>query len=735
MRAPKRPLLPVALGFLLGAAWGTGPWAAPAHALPVLALAALPRARWLALAAAVMLARCTLPASPTLPEAGGVWCADGGRPVGGDEAWRLDPGSVRDGEWLTPLGAGRPLLEARGPDAPLRVVRRSLAVDEVRRRRVDDPGWPGLPWARWRAAALARLEHGAERRTVGLARALLLGERSGLEPELADRFTRTGTRHLLALSGLHVGLVAWLVAGPLAAALCLLLRGASRGRMRLPPALPRAALVLALVPLAGGGPPVTRAAVALALAALASEVRGPRDPGGRRVDGRSLWALALILELASAPESVGRVGVQLSYAATLGLLLAAAPATRGLRAALPGGGRVAPVSRSGRRRPQLARVLASRTLDAALSGVAASWVATVATGPLVWHHFGELAPVGILVTPLAVLPLVVLLALGWVAILAPPLAPWVGLEAAADALIALVTWADALPGTPVVLPPRPLALLAVVAVGLLALAAGRGGRAASRATRAGLGALLLPWTLGPTGLEVVLLDVGHGTAVLARAPGAGAWLFDAGSRDRIGVARAAVAPVLRAWDVGRLSVVVSHGHQDHDGALPWITARWRPALEAGALDGALDLEAGRLQLPTRCRLGVTLVRGRPGDGNEGSRCLELEWHGRRLLLTGDAEQEGLAATLEAGLLQGPCDLLLLPHHGSSTPHLAALLEATDPREVWISAGVVPDVAAELERRGLAWGCTARHGAARRMYGFGMEVPAAKAYRSPPGGHD
>ncbi len=71
--------------------------------------------------------------------------------------------------------------------------------------------------------------------------------------------------------------------------------------------------------------------------------------------------------------------------------------------------------------------------------------------------------------------------------------------------------------------------------------------------------------------------------------------------------------------------------------------------------------------------------------------------------------QGLAALLEAGLLEGPVEVLLLPHHGSHTPHLAPLLEATRPRKVWVSCSGRPPTADELDRLGLPWRATGVHG--------------------------
>jgi competence protein ComEC len=237
------------------------------------------------------------------------------------------------------------------------------------------------------------------------------------------------------------------------------------------------------------------------------------------------------------------------------------------------------------------------------------------------------------------------------------------------------------------------------------------------------GALLLPWRPAPDGLELWALDVGSGTGVALRAAGAGTWVFDAGSRDRSGVARAALAPLLAAWECGPVSIVLSHEDRDHHAALGWLAERYPVRLWAGALPAhlserlahtvpALDAGPGRFRLPVPGReedVRLELWRAAEGSGNEASRTLVLDWHGRRVILSGDAEGAGLAALVRSGALEGPARLLLLPHHGSETAALGELLARSRPEEVWISASRPPPVARELDRRGLAWRWTGRDG--------------------------
>ena len=103
------------------------------------------------------------------------------------------------------------------------------------------------------------------------------------------------------------------------------------------------------------------------------------------------------------------------------------------------------------------------------------------------------------------------------------------------------------------------------------------------------------------------------------------------------------------------------------------------------------------------------MRGSPGTGNEGSGSLEIGWRDARLLLTGDAEGEGLGRALDEGWLRGPLRLLSFPHHGSDTPLAGELLRLLRPAEVWISAAAEPAIGPELDRRRLPWRWTGRDG--------------------------
>ena len=218
------------------------------------------------------------------------------------------------------------------------------------------------------AGALDTLRRRAERGVgagmapaeADLARGMVLGQDEAIGPAVLADFRAAGLGHLLAVSGQNVMLLAAL-ALPLLAAAGL----APAGRIAV-----TIALIALYVPVAGAGPSLQRAAVmgAASLAALALA-----RPSSRAY----ALLLAAAVTLAVDPRALADPGWQLSFAAVVGILALAPP----LRAALA----------------FLPRPLAD--------GVAVTLAATVATAPLVSHHFDSV-PVAGLPANVAALPLV-----------------------------------------------------------------------------------------------------------------------------------------------------------------------------------------------------------------------------------------------------------------------------------------------------------------------------------------
>ena len=533
---------------------------------------------------------------------------------------------------------------------------------------------------------------------AGMVDALVLGRRGGIDPELQDRFARSGLVHLLSISGFHVGLItAWVFL------FCRLAR-VGRGRALVVAAGTSAAYVVFL----GWPAPAARA---VALAALMARCRIRQ----RHVQPNALLAATCLAVLLADPWAALDLGGWLSAAALWG----ASRFTRWSDRALGTG-------------------FWART-------AASSVGATLATAPITAAFLGTVAIAGLLLNFPAI-PLAAVAVPGVLAsLLLPPVWP-----AAAEAMAAggglglhllelcAVAGAAVPYGHAMLQPGSPGAALPWVAALLLGLwitaernTAAEAGRRLAWCLTAALWLGLLPTAVlgspdGGRGLALHFLDVGQGDGAVVRTP-RGHWIVvDAGpAGQRADAGRRVMIPFLERHGVRALSaIVVSHAHADHLGGVPALLGRFPVSMvlePAGPVPdpvyaeflGALD--RGRIAWhPARGGDRFTLDEvtftvlhpaadwhGWGEDVNEDSVVLLVEFGGFQALFTGDA---GFPA--EAGLRGRlrPVDLLKVGHHGSRGSTSGELLDSLRPVAAVISVGrndyghPAPETLARLEAR-------------------------------------
>lgn len=634
------------------------------------------------------------------------------------QRWSSERGSLVSGEWVMIRGEATPAREARGPASRAEWLpwlargaqqpSRDWLPDET----VRIAPAPGL--AGWRAWFARARESAGERLGIirdpgarALCAALLFGDARGLDPDEEQRFVRSGIYHLMVVSGTQVALLSALFFLPLARLFC------ANRRVRPFAAWLAGAAVLAYVPLAGGGAPVLRAAFVWVVGAL-----GPRREGLRaRIDALSVWAAALCLECLLDPHAPRSLSVQLSYGATLGLIAGTAPLLRAWRE-LAGEAGIASVDSLGNARAEWFVAACTRIAKLARTAMASSLVATLATLPILCAHFGEFALLGMFATVLcAPIAALLLIEAGTIALFALPL-PEACTLVPTRMIQAIAGFFDVLPGSPWCPPDRPAILWALACL-LALLAIRRASLAWLRVSLFCWACLLLPWTSTPVRARTVALEVGHGTAVVHQGLDGRVLLFDAGTKDRSGLANRALEPLLAALEAPVDCVILSHSDSDHGNALPWLVERFAPRLYCGPPMPKLPMQklpasSVRVDIMQEGLLcigpGCWLVRGGRGEDNEGSRSLLIEGEEGALLLCGDAEESGLTATLrQLQAFPAPLGCVLLPHHGAQAPGLGMLLSQLQPREIWVSAGPRMPLQAELDRRGLSWRWTERDG--------------------------
>jgi competence protein ComEC len=553
------------------------------------------------------------------------------------------------------------------------------------------------------AQVLAGAPHG------GVVLALATGVQAEISPEDRRRFAVTGTSHLVAISGLHVSLVAGLLGWCTARAWGLAARLGWLLPLRMPaPHAGALAAVLgggAYVALAGFGVPAQRAWWMLLAAALA---RVSRCETG--VSTVLAWALAMVVLV--DPWAVAAPGFALSFGAVAALVAASSREPGRSR------DRSARFSRAaaahGQRVPHPLRRLAAAAGAHLGAALRVHWAVTLALAPLSVLWFAQI--------PLFSVP-ANLLAIPWVSFLVTPAALLsVVLPAPLDAgalhfahgglrwLAAYLDLLAAVPGALWRLPaPAPLPL-GLALLGLLWCSMPRGWPLRHWAACLWL-PLLWPGGTGPARGEfrVTVLDVGQGGAALVETR-RHRLLFDTGSGPSAGDAGArVVAPYLAARGFTALDLLVlSHGDNDHAGGAPavWRALRvahlraslplahrlWQQARQAG-IDQAAPCRAGQQWQWDGVNFAFVWPAGAP-DAAAPNRtaCVLKVWNGAHAaLLSADieaaAEQALLArseALEDAGALRA--DILLAPHHGSKTSSTPAFIAAIVPRHVVFQVG-------------------------------------------------
>jgi competence protein ComEC len=501
----------------------------------------------------------------------------------------------------------------------------------------------------------------------GMVRAMVLGDRTGVAPETAEAFRAAGTFHVLALSGTQVALLA----GLLVAAL------------RLARASPLTLAVIASLGVGfysmfvGGDVPVVRAALMTVVVVMGKALDLDADLA-------NLLGLAALLLLAHRPSNIADVGFQLSFGATLGLLLLTAPILEWL--------------------PRL-----PLRVDAALAG---SLAAQIALLPLLAAQFHRMTPAALVLNLVAV-PLssgVLLAGFGLLAVAwSPLLASWAGALAWAfsHALLRSCEPASWLPGLDPRLATPPTLAVLVYAAGVASLLK-RGSRAKSLALLAGgLLGMLAPPGVGDGRLRLTVLDVGQGDGLVVRSPKGRVRLVDAGGsyNSRFDIGEAVVGPYLWSQGIVRLdSVLATHAHPDHVGGIPAILRGFSvgevvegPAPRHDPVYDALDAILTSARVPRRSvargasevwdGVLVRVVGPTPGGSrpwrtrNDDSVALELVLGDVHFLLTGDVEARG-----EARLPARRAQVLKVPHHGSRSSSTPEFVRRVAPRVALVSAG-------------------------------------------------
>ncbi|MEX2962220.1 DNA internalization-related competence protein ComEC/Rec2 [Microbulbifer sp. TYP-18] len=519
-----------------------------------------------------------------------------------------------------------------------------------------------------------------------LLAALLLGDRSGVGQEDKMLLRHTGTAHLLAISGLHVGMVAglFLALGTLLGRCFGLVTG--RVAVAWPVGLALAAAV-AYTLLAGAPLSAQRALVMTGVLLLGWCWR-------RRISAGLAYAAALAMVLTIQPLAFFSAGFWLSFLAVGALLLSFVG--RWKISAAP-----APDKTPWRLRETFFGLCRSQ------------WVVGLSLLLPSLVYFSGFSFNGLLLNLVAIpwMGLSILPSIMAGTLLGDTAAGNVLLGFAGKQLQALMdllsAGRDLWPGWWVMVAPHKGSALFLAAVAILLLLLPRGfpGRVMGWLVIVLLAAPLVPQLAAGVRdrdrFAVTVLDVGQGLAVVLRG-GGNLLVYDAGPSTAGGwnSGSAIVAPhVVDAGFTAVDTVIISHGDNDHAGGAGGLAAELRldrlvaPGALAHKLARQLGVGGSQCLAGRTERLGPVSIQWLwprsaeiSGEINDHSCVALAHWRGVRVLLAGD-----ISAAAEREMVRripppGPVDLLVAPHHGSRTSSSDGFIQWARPRNVVFSAG-------------------------------------------------
>lgn len=532
---------------------------------------------------------------------------------------------------------------------------------------------------------LHRLHEG---QAAALIKALLLGERGEISPELKTAFMRGGVIHALAISGLHIGYV-----GLIFFTLFSLLRFGYRARV-----IAVIISVFAYGSLVGFQPPIFRASVMMALFLIGRLLQ-------RQTDFLNVTSVAAMVILLVNPQELFQASFQLSLAAILSIVYI----YQRLKFLLE--------------KSQFFLTFSSTRWGSWIAGLFLVTVAAqIGTLPITVYYF-HLLSISAFLLNLIVIPLVgVIIALG-LATLAFSLVSLAlaSFYAQANALCLSLLMKIIEKVSTIEFVALNTGAIGLATIGLYYLLLWLGLHLERPHYRRALIVSLLLATTVLAGrplansrhwLQVIFFDVGQGDAALVRFPDGKHLLIDAGPQsEELDAGARFIVPYLERERIHRLdAVVLSHSDNDHIGGMASVLRRVRVGqvidngqFQASSICSTYQSIIDSLNLPQRRGYAFQRLPGfedcgvfilhptprfmatHPDDINNNSIVLKIVYGQRSFLFCGDIGElaESVLVTYGSALW---ADVLKVPHHGSRTSSSRPWLQLIRPKYAVISLG-------------------------------------------------
>ena len=545
-----------------------------------------------------------------------------------------------------------------------------------------------------------------------LLKGILLGKRSDLPTETLDIFRNSGTFHVLAVSGLHVGLVAMF---------CYF----GFSRLRFPQkvvCLLTIAAVLIYACLIGFRPSVFRASLMAILFLFATLI-------DRDADLFNLLGFAALVLLLLNPLQVWDVGFQLSFVAVASIVYFVPKMEKPLRRLWenendsPSQGSISVLTR-----------FRNATVKWLILSYLVTLAAQIGTTPLIAYHFFRAYPLGFIVGPFAVGLVSLIVAVGMASICVGfiwlPLAKLLALLN--HAIISIFLWLIGIFGQTwgiVKLTPPTFGLFVLYIAFFFGIThwryVYRHWRVASLIGLSIVAIWIWDAAFHEKGrlLEVVTLDVGQGDAAFVRFPDNRTLLIDGGIQRTYyddkkqrqvdyDVGKRVIEPYLDFRGIRRLDMVVlTHPDLDHGGGLGHILRNFEVGRVLGISDMPLNSQthqqlhaivkandipyafpyAGTIELTPTATLNLlhpidaASTNLLDQDKNDDSLVMKLTYREVDILFTGDIGKKAEARLIASGQ-DLRSEILKVPHHGSSTSSSVQFIEAVQPRYAIFSLG-------------------------------------------------